>query len=471
MKKKIVILGAGIGGLATAYYLSRTGLFDITVLEKSAAIGGLCGSFDHNGYTLDYGAHKLYSVMPDILDDITHLMGDRIIRIEKKNRLFLKDHLLDYPLRLGNLAKSLGLGSFFQLGSGYALSFLQNMLSGKEPDSYEEYIISRFGRPAYGLVFESLADKVWGDPSTLSPEMARTRVPASGGLEVILKLLGIKKETAETSADYFYYPRKGFGDFPLALRERIEAQGGSVRTSVALDEICRENGTISSVSFRDQNERNRLPCDFLISSIPLTELGGLVFRNSDAEFKQAVFGLQFRHLVLVYLFVNRPLLLKDQWIFFPEKKFAFSRIFEQKQMNPDLCPAESTAICCDFTCSGNSPQWTASDDALAGMCANGLIQSRFAKASEIKGHRVRRMDHFYPRYDLDFDNRLRTVLDKFKQVGNLLLTGRIGMYNYNNVDHCMDMGKVISKRLAENISCPQIIDELALRVKQYRIVD
>jgi phytoene dehydrogenase-like protein len=66
-KKKIVILGAGIGGLSAGYFLARTGDYEVTILEKAPVIGGLCGSFELDGFTLDYGAHKIYSVIPGVL--------------------------------------------------------------------------------------------------------------------------------------------------------------------------------------------------------------------------------------------------------------------------------------------------------------------------------------------------------------------------------------------------------------------
>ena len=37
-KQKIVVLGAGVGGLAAGYFLARTGKYDVTVLEKEMAI-------------------------------------------------------------------------------------------------------------------------------------------------------------------------------------------------------------------------------------------------------------------------------------------------------------------------------------------------------------------------------------------------------------------------------------------------
>jgi C-3',4' desaturase CrtD len=53
--KKIVIIGAGFGGLAAGAELSRAGL-DVTVLEAHIYPGGCAGTFYHKGYRFDAGA-------------------------------------------------------------------------------------------------------------------------------------------------------------------------------------------------------------------------------------------------------------------------------------------------------------------------------------------------------------------------------------------------------------------------------
>ncbi|MDO4979298.1 MAG: NAD(P)/FAD-dependent oxidoreductase [Prevotellaceae bacterium] len=58
MKKKVVIIGGGLGGLFTGAILSKEGLH-VTVLEKNATIGGGLQSFKRFGETFDTGMHVI----------------------------------------------------------------------------------------------------------------------------------------------------------------------------------------------------------------------------------------------------------------------------------------------------------------------------------------------------------------------------------------------------------------------------
>jgi protoporphyrinogen oxidase len=470
-KQNVIVLGAGVGGLAAGYFLSRTGKYQVTVLEKETTIGGLCASFEHDGFVLDYGAHKLYSVIPGILDEIRALMGDRLVQLPKKNRIFLDGHLVDYPLRLGNLAKVLGPVRFLKLGLGYGVELIRGLFIRRQPKSYAEYIVRRFGRPTYELVFEPLADKVWGDPASLHPEMARTRLPSSGAMDLILKLLGLKKETAETNAEFFYYPRAGFGDWPQALAEAIRKNGGEVLVGVDIKGLELLGNEVKSVNAIYQGSEHKFPSDFLVSSLPLPLIGRMVFGGADPEFTNAVEGLQFRHLILVYLTLNRPMVLEDQWIFFPQRNVIFSRIFEQKQMNPELGPSDKTVITADFTAAEGSQLWDLSDEQLKEQVIEGLVKTGFIQRDQVIGYHFIRRKNFYPRYDLEYAKKMKFVSGKLQSVTNLLTTGRIGMYNYNNSDHCADMGRFIADHLVLGENPSDIWRSLELRVADYKIVD
>lgn len=53
----IAVIGAGPAGLSTAWFLSKRGFHNVTVLEKLGQIGGLCKSLTVDGMSFDLGAN------------------------------------------------------------------------------------------------------------------------------------------------------------------------------------------------------------------------------------------------------------------------------------------------------------------------------------------------------------------------------------------------------------------------------
>jgi len=72
LKKSAVIIGAGIGGIATSVWLSRSG-YDVSVYEKNATPGGRCGQLVRDGHRFDLGATML--IMPGIYKEIFQSLG------------------------------------------------------------------------------------------------------------------------------------------------------------------------------------------------------------------------------------------------------------------------------------------------------------------------------------------------------------------------------------------------------------
>jgi phytoene desaturase (3,4-didehydrolycopene-forming) len=74
-KKKIVIVGAGIGGIAAAGRLARRG-WSVTVLEKNDQTGGRCDRLVRNGYRFDTGPTLF--LMPEVFAQTYRELGSSI---------------------------------------------------------------------------------------------------------------------------------------------------------------------------------------------------------------------------------------------------------------------------------------------------------------------------------------------------------------------------------------------------------
>jgi len=71
-KKSAVIIGAGIGGIATSIYLAKNG-YNVNIYEKNSAPGGRCGQLIRDGHRFDLGATML--MMPGIYREVFDSLG------------------------------------------------------------------------------------------------------------------------------------------------------------------------------------------------------------------------------------------------------------------------------------------------------------------------------------------------------------------------------------------------------------
>ncbi len=72
---RVVVIGAGVGGLATAARLAASG-HEVTVCERSGQVGGKLGSLARGGFRFDLGPHLL--TMPAVYRDLFRATGERL---------------------------------------------------------------------------------------------------------------------------------------------------------------------------------------------------------------------------------------------------------------------------------------------------------------------------------------------------------------------------------------------------------
>lgn len=92
--REAIIIGAGIGGIATAVYLARIG-YSVDVYEKNSAPGGRCSQLIRDGHRFDLGATML--LMPGIYHEVFDSLGisleenHDIVPLENLYEIFFDD--------------------------------------------------------------------------------------------------------------------------------------------------------------------------------------------------------------------------------------------------------------------------------------------------------------------------------------------------------------------------------------------
>ncbi|MCS6992372.1 MAG: phytoene desaturase family protein [Anaerolineales bacterium] len=74
-KPTAIVIGAGIGGIATAARLAKNG-YSVTVLEKNAQAGGRCNQIVREGHRFDIGPTLF--LMPEVWEETFQALGERM---------------------------------------------------------------------------------------------------------------------------------------------------------------------------------------------------------------------------------------------------------------------------------------------------------------------------------------------------------------------------------------------------------
>ena len=80
---KVIVIGAGISGLATAYYIKKAG-HDVLVLEKSQRTGGCIDTVQENGYQIETGPNSFRSSATDLISLLGIKSGDGVVATKPK---------------------------------------------------------------------------------------------------------------------------------------------------------------------------------------------------------------------------------------------------------------------------------------------------------------------------------------------------------------------------------------------------
>ena len=421
---KIGILGGGISGLALAYFLRH----EYEILEKESECGGLCRSFQKNGFTYDQGGHIIFSKDKEVINLELELLGDNVHERYRNNKIWYKNRFVKYPFENG----------LYALDREDIFDCLYHYLTDEypQPTNLEEWCYATFGKGIAERYLLPYNHKIWNThPAQMGLEWV-DRIPKPPLEDVLKSAIGIETE-GYTHQLYFYYPRHGgIQSLVQAFERKVE----NIRRNFAVQKVRREGG-----NWVVANATESGLYDLLVSTIPVFDLVPML-HDVPEEVQRAVKSLRYNSLIIILLGFNKPDIGDLTALYVPDPDCLAHRLCFNKYFSDDLVPEGCSSIIGEISVNPGDGVYEMSDDQLTERLIWWLNKEGFIRPDDVCETDVRRIKYAYPVYDLNYTANTRIIRSWFEKVGIRLL-GRFAEFVYINSDVCIRNAKTLAEAL------------------------
>ena len=170
---EIVVIGAGLTGLSTAFHLHRQGR-DVVILEKADCVGGQIHTYHENGFTFESGPNTGVVSFPEVAELFQMLEGScqlEIARESSKRRLIWKgDRFHELPCSPVSAITT----PLFRLSDKFRILGEPWRKKGTDPDEPVGALAARrLGKSFYEYAVDPFVSGVYaGDPMKLTTRYA-----------------------------------------------------------------------------------------------------------------------------------------------------------------------------------------------------------------------------------------------------------------------------------------------------------
>lgn len=451
--RSTVVMGAGPGGLCSAYVLSKAGV-PTTVLEKAPFVGGLARTIRHQTdlgeFRFDIGGHRWFTKNDELNELFREVVAEELLWVNRISRIYFDGKYVDYPLKISNALKAVGPVVAAQAMADYGRTRVQQRVSPTPVKSMEDAYIDQFGPTLYKLFFQRYSEKVWGLPcDQMSGDWVSQRSKGMSLVTAVKDAVIPSRGKVVSLIDEFMYPEGGFGRFSERMAGAIQATGNQIRLGAGVERVHREGNRVTGVTVRTEKGTELVQAENYISSIPLTLLAKIIDPAPPAEILAAADSLTFRNIITVNLMLKKQQVTPDTWLYVHDRNILFGRFHEPKNWSPAMVPDDSlTSLVVEYFCSFGDHIWSMTEEELVARTVQHLVNDLgFIKPEEVIGGFTIRAPRAYPSYVIGYDEPLARIKAFIDELENLQIIGRYGTFRYNNTDHSIETGLLAAKNI------------------------
>ncbi len=419
IKVKNLILGAGLSGLTTAYYLGD----DYLILEKDATPGGYCRTIPNDRYVWDYAGHfyhfqteKYKKLFLDLVDE------DQIIRQKKNTKIFYGGKLIEYPFQT----------NIHELEKNEFIECLYDLYFREAKENYDnflEMLYAKFGRAIVEKFLRPYNEKLYATDLRLLDKDAMGRFFPYADFRQVMESMGDNKKA--TYNDEFMYLKKGTGYFIDRLYETLDANKVKFGEEVVKIDLGSKMVTVASgATYAYENLINTMPFNQFLKICDGTELADELSYN-----KVLVLNLGFDKA--------SPNYKDEHWVYFPDKDLNFYRIgFYNNILHQEEL---SVYVEIGFNKKVDEKEINVEAElakALEGMKKVGIIDD----SVKLVDKNILLMDPAYVHISTVENEKVETKFAELEKQ-NVYNLGRYGRWTYNCMEDCVGLADNLVERL------------------------
>lgn len=448
-----LIMGAGPGGLCSAYVLTKAGM-PATVVERAPFVGGLARTITRNTeygqFRFDIGGHRWFTKSDELNALFREVIAEELLWVNRISRIYFDGKYVDYPLKIKNALAAMGPLTAAQAMADYGRTRAVQQVRPTEIVSMEDAYIDQFGPTLYRLFFQRYSEKVWGLPcDQMSGDWVTQRSKGMSLFTAVKDAIIPSNGKVVSLIDEFMYPKYGFGRFSERMADAITQGGNQIQLNSGVEKVHREGNRVVGITVNTPGGVQRLEADNYISSVPLTLLAKMVDPAPPADVIAAADSLVFRDIVTVNLMLKRKQVTPDTWLYVHDKNILFGRFHEPKNWSASMAPGEEfTSLVVEYFCSRGDHIWNMSEEEFVERTVEHLVKDlKFIERDEVIDGFIVRAPRAYPSYVIGYDEPLRKIKAFVDEMTNLQIIGRYGTFRYNNTDHSIETGLLAAKNI------------------------
>jgi monoamine oxidase len=301
-RKRIIVIGAGLAGLSSAYQLTQAG-HDVTILEARTRAGGRVHTLrepfadglhaeagamfvpDSHDLTMHYVRLFGLTLAPipmRKLDPVLYLQGRRINPAEQDK--------IDWPLNLSPEEKMLGLDGMTER---YIVSILKEIGNPKSPDWLTERL-KKYDRMTYAEFLRSRG----ATPDAVRLLRLNDADLTGDGVDSVSALMVLREAALNKNEEQLSTIKGGTDLLPKALAAHLDEKIRYGAPAVKIEHDARA----VRVTFLQAGARETVAADYLICAIPFTILKEIEVSPLFSPAKQqAIRELPYTSVARVYL--------------------------------------------------------------------------------------------------------------------------------------------------------------------------